>query len=137
MARFAGRNGVLYLGLTNGGTAVPFAFLTDWSVNKTVDKYDVTAMGDPNKIYVSGLPDAAGDFSFWYDDATAQTYAASVDGLSRTFYLYENTVSPTNYWCGAMLPDFQITGAVGAAVSGKSAWNAATRIDRYRAGAVG
>ena len=88
MARIHGRNGIVYMGIaTSAALATPVAFLSDWTISFTVDKQDVTAMGDTNKIYVAGLPDASGDFSGFYDDATAQTYTASVDGLPRNFYL--------------------------------------------------
>jgi|SRR5215472_819722 len=138
MARDTGRNGKLYLALTSGTAATPFALLTDWSMNKTVDHLDATAMGDPNKQYVSGIPDASGDFSYWVDDASAQAYAAAVDGLPRAFYLYPDlTNQPTNYWCGYMLPDMSETGSVGGVISGKSTWAAGGRVDRYRAGVVG
>lgn len=144
MTRFHGRNGLVYLGqagYTGSGqppAASPIAFLTDWSVNKTVDKVDVTAMGDPNKIYVSGLPDASGDFNGWYDNATPQTYAATTDGLPRSFYLYEDAVNnPTYYWFGIVLPDMSITGGSSAAVSLKSTWNAAGPVQRSRAGVIG
>ena len=138
MARFHGRNGMVYLGLTNGGAATPVAYLTDWSINKTVDKVDVTAMGDSNKIYVAGLPDASGDFNGWYDSATAQTYAATTDGLPRNFYLYEDAVnSPTSYWFGTVLPDLSVSAGVTAAASIKSTWNAASPVQRMRAGVIG
>jgi len=138
VARFHGRNGVVYLGLTNGGAATPVAFLTDWSLNKTVDKVDVTAMGDSNKIYVAGLPDASGDFNGWYDTQTPQMYAATTDGLPRNFYLYEDAVNqPTYYWFGTVLPDMSVAGGVTAAVSIKSTWNAASSIQRSRGGTIG
>ena len=138
MARFHGRNGVVYLGLTTSGAATPVAFLTDWTISKTVDKVDVTAMGDLNKIYVAGLPDASGDFSGWYDTQTAQTYAATTDGLPRNFYLYEDAVNePTYYWFGTVLPDMSIAGGVTAAVSIKSTWNAASIVQRSRGGVLG
>lgn len=129
---------MVYLGLTSGAAAQPVAFLTDWSINKTVDKVDVTAMGDTNKIYVAGLPDAAGDFNGWYDNATAQMYAATADGLPRNFYLYEDAVNnPTYYWFGTILPDMSVSGGVTAAASIKSAWNAASPVQRSRGGTIG
>jgi hypothetical protein len=137
MARIHGRNGVVYLGLTNGAAASPMAFLSDWTINRTVAKVDVTAMGDANKVYVAGIPDAAGDFTGWYDDATPQMYAATVDGLSRNFYLYESVLSPANYWFGQVLPDMSVTAGVGAGVQVKSAWNAAGPVQRSRAGVIG
>jgi hypothetical protein len=98
-------------------------------------------MGDSNKIYVAGLPDASGDFTGFYDTATAQTYVAATDGLSRNFYLYPSTVGvqgtgPGQYFFGTILPDFSLTGGVGAAVGLKSTWNAATVIQRYPASGI-
>lgn len=144
MSRIHGRNGIAYVavngpgggGVTGGAIATPMAFLTDWSINFTVAKVDVTAMGDTNLIYVAGLPDASGDFTGFYDTATAQTYVAATDGLSRNFYLYPSTIgvqgsAPGQYFFGTILPDFSLTGGVGAAVGLKSTWNAATIIQRY------
>lgn len=149
MSRIHGRNGIAYIavdgpgggGVTGTKVASPMAFLTDWSINFSVDKVDVTAMGDTTKVYVSGLPDASGDFSGFYDTATAQTYSAATDGLSRNFYLYPSTVgsqgsAPGQYFFGTILADFAVTGGAGAAVGIKSSWSAATPIQRYPASGI-
>lgn len=128
MSRIHGRNGRVYLSLTSGGTAEPVAFLTDWSIKASVDKTDVTAFGDTNKIYVSGLPDASGDFSGFYDDATVQTYTAATDGVARKFYLYPSTSNTGQYFFGTILVDFEADGSVAGAVQLKAAWNAASTI---------
>jgi hypothetical protein len=113
------------------------AFFSDYNINFTVDKVDVSAMGDANKIYVSGLPDASGDFSGWYDTATSQTYVAATDGLPRNFYLYPSiTLVPNQYFFGQILPDFAASGGVAAAASVKAAWNAASVILRYGPGGM-
>lgn len=128
MARIAGRNGRAYVALTSGGTAQPVAFLSTWSINFTVDKFEVTAMGDSNKVYVAGLPDAQGQFSGFYDDASAQLYTAATDGVARAFYLYPSTTNNSQYFWGTILPDFSVEGGVGSAVSVSSSWNAASSI---------
>jgi len=109
------------------------AFLSDWSVNFTVDTIDVTAMLDPNHIYVAGLPNASGDFSGYYDTATAQTYLSAADGLSRNFYLYPSNLASQmpQYFFGLIYPDFAVTGGVTSAVSLKSTWVPASPIYRY------
>ena len=54
---------------------------------------------------MAGLPDASGDFSGFWDDATAQTYSAAGDGLSRNMYLYPDIQnSPNVYHFGQVLP---------------------------------
>ena len=87
-------------------------------------------MGDTNLVYVSGLPDASGDFTGFYDDATSQTFIAATDGLSRNFYLYPSTLTTTQYFFGTILPDFSTGGGVGSAVTVKSTWNAASAVTR-------
>lgn len=117
------------MNLTSGGTAEPIAFVKSYSFNAATDKADVTAFGDTNKVYVAGLPDASGQFAFWYDDATVQTYTAAVDGLARRFYLYTDIVNtPGQYFWGTILPDFAIQGAIDGGVEGTCSWNAASTI---------
>jgi hypothetical protein len=136
MARLHGRNGIVYIGISApagvSAAASPVAYLSDWSINFTVNKVEVTAMGDKNLIYVAGLPDASGDFSGLYDDATSQTYVSATDGVPRNFYLYPSlTADPTQYFFGIVLPDFSVTGGVAAALAIKSTWNAAGPVQRY------
>jgi hypothetical protein len=132
MARSHGRNAQVYLGVTSGAAASPVTFQASWTMSMTVDKQDVTAFGDSNKIYVAGLPDASGDFSGFWDDATGQTYLAATDGLPRNMYLYPNISSdPNAYFFGTVLPDFEMDGAVGGPVNTKTTWNAASKIQRY------
>jgi len=116
------------MNLTSGGTAEPIAFLSSWSINFEVDKEEVTAFGDANKIYVSGLPDASGEFSGFYDDATVQVYTAASDGIARKMYLYPSINASGQYFWGTVLVDFKVNGAVAGAVEISSSWNAASAI---------
>lgn len=136
MSRIHGRNGIVYLGVNPSDAASPMAFLSDWSINFSVAKVDVTCMGDTNLIWVAGLPDASGDFSGFFDTATAQTYIAAQDGQPRNFYLYPSTLgsqgaNPGQYFFGQILPDYSLSGGVSAAVSLKSSWNASSKITKY------
>lgn len=124
MSRIHGRNGRVYLALASGGTAEPVAFLNSWTINFATEKADVTAFGDANKAYVAGLPDASGDFSGFYDNATVQTYTAALDGLPRKFYLYPNTNLNTQYFWGEILPDFNVSATVTGSVDISASWNA-------------
>lgn len=130
MARIHGRRGRVYMDLTGAGSAEPVAFLNSWSINFEVDKEEVTAFGDLNKIYVAGLPDASGEFSGFYDDATTQTFTAAADGLARKFYLYPDNTSTVKYFWGTILPDFKANAAVAGAAEISSSWNAAGNIAR-------
>lgn len=131
MARIHGRRGRLYAGLANdSATAEAVAFLTAWSIKFETDKSDVTAFGDSNKTYVSGLPDAQGDFSGFYDDATVQLYTAASDGLARKFYLYPDNSSTGKYWFGTAIFDFNADGDVAGPVKVDGSWAAATGITK-------
>lgn len=133
MARVHGRRGRLYVGLaSDSAVAEPVAYLNSWSIEFTVDKVDVTAFGDSNKIYVSGLPDASGSFGGWYDTDSAQLYTASQDGLARKFYLYPD-ISDGDYFYGTSLFDFSVSGAVADGVSISGSWNAASAISKVSA----
>ena len=132
MARIHGKSGMIYVGILSGASASPIAYLTDWNLNFTVDQPEVTAFGDANKIYVSGLPDASGDFSGFWDDASQQLYVAARDGIARPMYLYPSTVAdPNEYWFGNILPDFAVSGGIAAAVSIKSNWKASSKVAKY------
>jgi hypothetical protein len=130
MARIHGRRGRLYVGIASDtATAEPLPFISSWSVEFATDNVDVTANGDTNKVYVSGLPDASGSFSGFYDDATSQTYASAADGLARRFYLYPaipTTAGP--YWFGTALFDFRVESSVDDAVKVSGDWQAASAV---------
>lgn len=126
MARIAGRNGRLYANLTSGGTAEPITFLTNWSLSFATNKIKVTALGDTNEVYVSGLPDMSGSYSGFFDNATAQLYTAASDGASRKFYLYPDNSATSTYWFGTAIFDFNVDGSVEGAVAISGSFAAAS-----------
>ena len=125
-----GRKGRLYVALASGGTAEPVANLNSFSMQAATDKVDTTVFGDTNKTYVSGLPDASGDFAGFYDNATAQTYTAASDGVARKFYLYPDNSNTGQYWFGTALFDFKIETAVGDAVKVSGTFAASTIVQK-------
>lgn len=131
MARIHGRRGILYVGLASDA-AVPSAcpFLGKWSITFANDDVDVTAFGDVNKVYVSGLPDVGGTYDGFYDSATAQLYTAASDGLGRKFYLYPDNSIAGSYWYGTATFDFNASGGVTEAVAINGSWKAAGAITR-------
>jgi hypothetical protein len=130
MSRIHGSRGRVYIGIASAAEASPLPFVATWSINFATDKAEVTAMGDSNKVYVAGLPDASGEFSGFYDDATNQTYTAAVDGVARKFYLYPAQTDTTKYFWGTVLPDFSVNGGAGDSVQVSASWNAASSIIR-------
>lgn len=111
-------------------SAEQVAYLSDWSIDFATDREEVTAFGDTNKTYVSGLPDASGDFSGFFDNATQQTYTAAVDGLPRKFYIYPTTAVTGTYFFGTGYFDFSASAGVGGAVEISGSWNAAGPVRR-------
>ncbi len=132
MARVAGRNARVYMGIaSSAATAEPVAYMATYSISFATNKIDVTAFGDTNKAYISGMLDASGEFSGFYDDATAQTYTAALDGQPRKFYLYPDiTNSPTKYFFGTILADMTVNAGVDAATEISASWAAASSITK-------
>jgi len=130
VARSHGRFGRLYVGIASDTAAAePLNFTATWSVAFATDNAEVTALGDTNKVYTAGLPDASGSFSGFLDVDSAATYTAATDGLARRFYLYPTTPTATGpYWFGTALFDFNAEGDVGDSVKMSGDWSAASAV---------
>lgn len=112
MARVAGRQGHLYV-QTSGADAVPLVYINKWSLNANTDKYEVTSFGDTTKTYVTGLPDAQGSFSGFFDDTATSgsqyLFAVAQAGIAKKVYLYPTTPSSTGpYFYGTAFIDFSV-----------------------------
>ncbi len=133
MAKIAGRNARLFVGVTSGSAATEMAYISSFEVNAASDRYDVTSYGDTSKTYVAGLSDASGSFSGFFDTASAQSYTAAADGLARRYYFYPDlTGAPTVYFYGTGFFDFSATFPVDGAATVSGTWSAATPM--YKAG---
>lgn len=129
MARYAGRKGRMYVGLaSDSATAEPVMYLATWSLDMSVDKIDVTAQGDTNKVTVAGLPAASGSYEGFWDNATSQLFTAAVDGLARKFYLYPTTDITSKYIWGTAFFDATIATDVNGAVTVSGAYEAASNV---------
>lgn len=128
MARIHGSRGTLYVDIAGGGSASQVAFLNSWTLPRATALVDVTAFGDTNMTYVTGLPDSKGSYAGFYDDATAQLYTAASDGIARKFYLYPDTNNASKYWFGTAYFDTSITGGSAAAVTISGNFGAASNI---------
>ena len=129
MARLHGRSGRLYAGIASAGTAEPITFLNSWSFDASTDDVDVTAFGDTNKTYVSGLPDFKGSFAGFYDSSSAQLWTAAVDGVARKFYLYPSTADAI-YWFGSATFDMSVETGVADAVKVSGSFTAASEVTK-------
>lgn len=121
--RKAGRNGQIYLSLTDSGNAVPVASLNSWSIDFSVDRIDVTCFGDTNSVKVSSLPNVSGSFAGVFDTVGQKILSGAQDGLTRKMYLYPAAV--TEYFYGDILIDASYEGSVSKEVSISSKFDAA------------
>lgn len=123
-----GRNGQLKVDQSAGanGSASTVANLTQFDIQQTRDKTDVTSFGDTTKTYVAGLADASGSFSGFWDSAGG--LQAVADGVARKFYLYPSTTDATKYWFGTGTFDITVSTSVGGAVEASGSWAAATSV---------
>lgn len=103
-----------------GTTTVPVASMNSWTLSMARDKADVTAFGDPNKVYVQGLPDIKGTIGGWFDTDETTIFDVALGDTSAFLKLTPSTLFPTFLWKGLAWLDASIdvkaTGAV--AVSG-------------------
>lgn len=131
MGRLAGDNGIVYLGIAGtSAQASPLPFVAKYNVSWKTDKYDVTAMGDGQKVYVSGLKDCQGSFNGWFDDSSNQTYTAATDGAPRRLYLYPNAADSSKYFFGYAIADMSIDGGVGGGIAMSADWAAYSTFNR-------
>jgi hypothetical protein len=127
--RISGRNGIVYLGASYGAPASPLSVQSDWTISFLAARGQITAVGDTAHTYLTtDLPEASGDFTGLYDDATSQTYVNAVDGLPRNFCLYPSASKPSRFFYGLILPDFSAGAGAQAAAGAKTTWSAAGTI---------
>lgn len=139
MARIHGRNGALYAdqSAAANSTCTIVAYVSDYTVNQSRDRQEVTALGDASKVYLAGLPDASGTANAFYDDAGAGMYSIA-DGVARKFYKYVDASSTANmapisgsgkgYWYGTATFDVSSTVSVNDAVKATVNWSAASSV---------
>jgi hypothetical protein len=125
MARYPGRNGVIYLSPTGTGVAVNVISMAQWNLDMSTDKIDVTAFGDANKVSVQGLKNVEGEISGFWDNADDSIFdgADSTDGVK--LYLYPSSNAPTFYWYGPAWLDASIEVGVSDAVTVSGSFSAA------------
>lgn len=125
MSRYAGRKGRVMMSTSGSGTAVTVLNITSFSINFETEKIDVTAFGDPNKVYVQGLPDVDGEFSFFWDDSDPTLYQASRSADGVKLYIYPSEDALSRYFYGPAWTDFSIESDVNGAVQGSVSFSAA------------
>ncbi|MFA5053512.1 MAG: hypothetical protein WC565_05615 [Parcubacteria group bacterium] len=126
MAKYHGKNGLVYVSPSGTGVAVSVGGLSEWSLDMAVDTVEVTAFGDTNKTYVVGLKDLKGSFSGFWDDAVDTLFTATDSGEAVRMYLYPNSTAITKYWYGTAFTDISVSTGVSAAVAVSGNFTAAS-----------
>jgi hypothetical protein len=111
-----GKNGVLMVSTTAAGPVTAVALITEWSIDRTSDKVETTALGDNNKTYVKGLDDVKGTFSGQWDSTDDTLFEAAESPNGVLIELYPDVA---NAFClkGPAWLDVSIKGGVSAAVT--------------------
>lgn len=117
MPRYHGKNGLVYGSTTGTGVAAPFVSLSNWTLDMSTDKAEVTAFGDPNKQYVQGLKDLKGTLSGFWDTTSDALFDAadSADGVK--LYLYPASTAIAKYFYGPAFLDASISTPSGGPVT--------------------
>jgi len=111
---------------TAAAAATPVVGCTGWTFDGGVDKVDATAFGDTNKIQVTGTPNAAGTFSFNWDDTDSTLFTAADGGEAVRIYLYRDAANaPTFYRYGTAYVDISEDVSNTSQVSGSGSFSAA------------
>lgn len=121
--RMHGAHGQVKMDPTGGATAVVVASLNKWELDMKTDKVKVTAFGDPNQVYVQGLPDVSGTYGGWFDPVDGLELFGVVFGTAKPYlelYPSDDVAMAAIKWAGKGLLDSKITVDAngGVAVSG-------------------
>lgn len=116
---------------TSGGNAINLT-MAAWSANFNTEKIDVTSFRDANMVKVAGIPDAAGDFSGFWDNSETTLFTASRSTTGVKAYFYPDiTNNPNSYVYGPVWVDFSIAVAVSGAVTISGNWSANGEVGVY------
>ncbi len=96
MATLTGQFGSVEIG-ANAVSAV-----TSWSLDRTADTVESTAMGDTSRAYETGLKSFTGSFEARLDPADSTGQGAAVEGAEVTFSFYtaDSGTNGTTYYTG-------------------------------------
>lgn len=125
MSIYHGSTGRLYVSTSGSGEASPVAALTDWSLDMARDTVEVTALGDTNKSFVTGLPNNAGSLSGFWESGDTTLFTAQASATAVKMYIYPSLTATSTYLYGTAWLSLSMSGAVGDAVKITGSFSAA------------
>lgn len=120
-----GSRGEVKIDPTGGASAVAVASLNSWSLSMATDKVDVTCFGDPNKVYVQGLPDVKGSLGGFWDKTDLTLFDLAMGTVAALLKLIPSTLDPTYLFTGQAYVDASIEVSADGAVTISGDWVAA------------
>lgn len=117
MAKYAGKDGVVYISTSGTGNATTIVGLNNWTLNRPTDKHEVSEFGDANKTYVQGFSDCSGELSGFWNDTDDNLYDASASDDGCNLYLYPSSLVTTKYFYGPAWVDFSVACPASGAVT--------------------
>jgi hypothetical protein len=126
MARQHGSKGSVEADLAGADTPVPIIGLNNWTLSAKRDRADVTAFGDPNKVWVQGLPDVSGALGGWWDSETEilPLFAAAMGDIAVSLKLIPTTLEEDIFFSGKAWIDAGINVGSNGGVSISGSWAA-------------
>lgn len=98
MARYPGKNLRMLLSSNGTGVATPVVGISAFNIDRTADRYDVTAGGDSNIQEVQGFFRYDISFEGVWDDTETKLAAAAASADGCKAYLYPDyTNAPTKF----------------------------------------
>ncbi len=99
------------------GNAAPVIGMSEWSIDRSSDKPEVTEFGAANKSYVRGLSDVSISFSGFWDNTDDSLYSASESADGVKMYLYPDRLNDEKFWSGPAWVDMSMSVSATGAIS--------------------
>ena len=121
-----GSKGQIKMDPTGGATTAVLGSMNSWTLDSERDKADATCFGDPNKVYVLGLPDFTGDLGGIWDPAESRKlFDAAFGDVAVMLELIPSTLDPTFMFKGLAYLDAGIEVNADGVITVSGSWAAA------------
>jgi hypothetical protein len=124
MAILTGRNGLVKYDPA-GTTPVEIISINAFTISWKTDKQDVSCFGDPNRVYVPGLPNVQGTVGGFWNSADVTLFEAALADVPGMLELTPNDTEPTFKFSGLAYLDADLDCKVDGAPTVSGTWMAA------------
>lgn len=123
--RISGAHGQVMIDPTGGATAVAVANLNKWDLDLGKAMIDVTAFGDTNLVYVTGLPDYKGNLAGFWDSSAITLFTVALGTVACFLKLIPSSLETTVFFSGKAWLDASVAVDAKGAVTIGGKWVAA------------